>query len=111
MLKNPYVSRAFGHLFDLVRLVMRSALPPTDLTAKTSTPSTPALTKAAGAAINEKRAQSGSFFDLSLIWKLFEKSFHTFKNFRAKNDGRDPSAQNFSTNWNLSIPITIKIFI
>ena len=24
MLKNPYVSRAFGHLFDLVRLVMRS---------------------------------------------------------------------------------------
>jgi hypothetical protein len=25
MLKNPYVSRAFGHLFDLVRLVKHSA--------------------------------------------------------------------------------------
>ena len=37
MLKNPYVSRVFGHLFDLVRLVMRSEWHKTDSTARTST--------------------------------------------------------------------------
>ena len=44
MLKNPYGSRDSPHLFDLVRLVMPSALPPTAWTRKTSTPSIPNLT-------------------------------------------------------------------
>ena len=48
MLKNPYVSRAFGHLFDLVRLVMRFALPPTALTKRTFTLLIPNLTRDAG---------------------------------------------------------------
>ena len=37
MLKNPYVSRVFGHLFDLVRLVMRSVSHKTDSTQRIST--------------------------------------------------------------------------
>ena len=36
MLKNPYGSRVFGHLFDLVRLVTRCALRPNDWTARIS---------------------------------------------------------------------------
>ena len=37
MLKKPYVSRVFGHLFDLVRLVMRSVSHKTDSTQRIST--------------------------------------------------------------------------
>ena len=70
MLKNPYVSRDFGHLFDLVRLVMRSALPPTALTAKTSTLAIRPLTStalkktvtAAAVVEDKKRAHQGSFY-------------------------------------------------
>ena len=39
MLKNTYVSRVFGHLFDLVRLVKPSAWYRTASTVKTSTTS------------------------------------------------------------------------
>ena len=41
MLKNPYVLRVFGHLFDLVRTVKDCGLLPTGLTAKTSISVTP----------------------------------------------------------------------
>ncbi len=74
MLKNPYGSRVFGHLFDLVDSVMRSALLKTASTPKTSTPSTPSLTRVAVAVINEKRAHSGSFL-LEKKRNLFEKRF------------------------------------
>ncbi len=37
MLKNPYVSRAFGHLFDLVRLVKDFASSPINSTVKITT--------------------------------------------------------------------------
>ena len=47
MLKNPYVSRAFGHLFDLVRLVMRLEWLRTDSTVRTSTLATRPLIKTA----------------------------------------------------------------
>ena len=82
---NHYVSRDSPHLFDLVRLVMRyayhriklatkrisiciiRALTKLGLTAKTTS-----LT-AAAAIINEKRVQSGSFFDTrNLFAKLFD---------------------------------------
>jgi len=40
MLKNPYVSRVFGHLFDLVRTVKRLEMFKTIWILKTSTPLT-----------------------------------------------------------------------
>ena len=46
MLKKPYVSRGFGHLFDLVRTVMRCALHRISLvTRQTSICIIPSLTK------------------------------------------------------------------
>ena len=44
---NPHVSSAFGHLFDLVRLVMRLEWLRTDSTVRTSTLATHALIKIA----------------------------------------------------------------
>ena len=92
MLKNPYVSRVFGHLFDLVRLVMHSVSARINLatkrisiciiralTKRVLTAKTTSLT-AAAAIINEKRVQSGSFFDTrNLFAKLFDfvQSFST----------------------------------
>ena len=67
MLKSPYVSRAFGHLFDLVRLVMLYVSHRISSTARISTLVTQVLISSAlmadaVAAINKtKKSPSGLF--------------------------------------------------
>jgi len=62
MLKNPYGSRVFGHLFDLVRTVMHCALPRAEWTKRIFTPLTQALTKAVCESRSRKTGKPKHFF-------------------------------------------------
>ena len=81
MLKNPYVSRVFGHLFDLVRLVMQCASFKTIWTTKTSTHSIHPSTRTEQRRLIKIRINKKEqmvFLLLLSVWHIGIYFFNTF---------------------------------